>query len=199
MNKIKQIVQRGGWLAAPWLFLRSAARLCGRMTRLYTFRYIHGVEVGPGVFLGPRIDLVHPRNIHISAGSSLAAGVSLWSESEHGRLVLGPGAQVNRNAHLDFSGGLTLERNALVSAEAIIYTHDHGRDPRSAPTLSELVIREGAWVGARAIILPSVNYIGTGAVIGAGAVVAQDVPDGATYVGARGRLLEQSRASDSTG
>ncbi|MES1944093.1 acetyltransferase [Salinisphaera sp. PC39] len=96
--------------------------------------------------------------------------------------------------YLDFSGGLTLERDVLVSAGAIIYTHDHGRDPRSEPTFSELVVGEGAWVGVRAIVLPSVNYIGRGAVIGAGAVVTCDIPDGATYVGAKGRLIEPGQA-----
>ena len=154
------------------------------------FRYVHRAKVGGSVFLGPRITLVKPRNITLGDGSSLASGVSLWSESKDGCLRLEANAQVNQDATLDFSGGLTLQRDVLVSAGAIIYTHDHGRDPRSEPTFSELVISEGAWVGVRAIVLPSVNYIGKGAVIGAGAVVTCDVPDGATYVGAKGRLIE---------
>lgn len=192
MGKINEILRRGGWLAAPWLFNRSGLRLMARKIRVLNFRYIHGIKVGKGVFLGAGIRFVKPRNLQIDDGASLAEGVSLWSESESGRLFVGTRAQVNRNAQLDFSGDLVIERNALISAEAIIYTHDHGHDPRSEPSFSPLRIREGAWVGIRAIILPSVNYIGANAVIGAGAVVTNDVPDGAVFVGAKGRLIQTS-------
>lgn len=177
-------------MTLPWQLTRAVLRLVARKLRILSFRYLHGIECGQGVHLGPAIRFVNPDNIRLHNGSSLAAGVSLWSESEDGRLEIFEGAQVNRRAELDFSGGLTLERNVLISAEAIIYTHDHGRDPRSKPSFSPLRIREGAWVGVRAIILPSVNYIGANAVIGAGAVVTKDVPDGAVFVGAKGRLIQ---------
>jgi acetyltransferase-like isoleucine patch superfamily enzyme len=121
--------------------------------------------------------------------ASVAANVKFVSESDVGYLQIHENAQVNRAAELDFSGGLVLERGVLISAEAIIYTHDHGKDPRSAPAFSKLLVREGAWIGVRAIVLPSVNYIGKNSVIGAGAVVVKDVPDGATFVGAKGRFV----------
>lgn len=38
-----------------------------------------------------------------------------------------------------------------------------------------LVIGHDVWIGANAIILPSVNFIGNGAVIGAGSIVTKDV------------------------
>lgn len=192
MRKVNEILSRGGWFAAPWLLARSGLRLMARKIRVLKFRYIHGIKVGKGVFLGAGIRFVKPRNLQIDDGGALAEGVSLWSESESGRLFVGSRAQVNRNAQLDFSGDLIIERNALISAEAIIYTHDHGHDPRSEPSFSPLRIREGAWVGVRAIILPSVNYIGANAVIGAGAVVTNDVPDGTVFVGAKGRLIQTS-------
>jgi acetyltransferase-like isoleucine patch superfamily enzyme len=43
-------------------------------------------------------------------------------------------------------------------------------------------VGDGAWVGYNAIILPGVK-IGTGAVVGAGAVVTNDVPDWTVVVG----------------
>ena len=38
-----------------------------------------------------------------------------------------------------------------------------------------ILIKKGAWIGARAIILPNVT-VGEGSIIGAGAVVTKDVP-----------------------
>jgi len=42
---------------------------------------------------------------------------------------------------------------------------------------SQLVIEDEAWIGANVIILESVNRVGKGAVVAAGAVVVKDVPD----------------------
>lgn len=190
-GKFRQIRRRGGIVTLPWQLLRSLLRLSARKLRVLAFRYVHGIECGRNVHLGPGIRFVNPGNIRLGDNVSLAADVSLWSESEDGRLELAEGAQVNRGAELDFSGGLVLERDALVSAGAVVYTHDHGRDPRSEPVFSPLVIGRGAWVGLRAIVLPSVDSIGADAVIGAGAVVTDDVPDGAVFVGAKGRLISE--------
>lgn len=49
-------------------------------------------------------------------------------------------------------------------------------------------MKKGASIGAGAIILPGVT-IGERAMIGAGAVVTQDVPDDATVVGNPARTL----------
>ncbi|WP_417740054.1 acyltransferase [Rosistilla oblonga] len=99
--------------------------------------------------------------------------------------------EIGRQTILDFSGDLTIEEGALVSEGAIIYTHDHGYDPRSKPTSTPLVIKRNCWIGSRAIVLPSVNYIGENAIIGSGAVVTKDVPDGNIYVAGPGRLLKR--------
>lgn len=50
-------------------------------------------------------------------------------------------------------------------------------------------IGHDVWIGTRALILPGVK-IGNGAVIGAGAVVAKDVPDYAVVVGNPGRIVK---------
>lgn len=50
------------------------------------------------------------------------------------------------------------------------------------------MIGDDVLVGARAIILPGIK-IGSRAVIGAGAVVSRDVPDGAVVVGNPARVV----------
>jgi acetyltransferase-like isoleucine patch superfamily enzyme len=48
---------------------------------------------------------------------------------------------------------------------------------------NELIVGNDVWVGQNAIILPRVERIGDGAVIGAGAIVTKDVPDYAVVAG----------------
>lgn len=52
-----------------------------------------------------------------------------------------------------------------------------------------LVIDHDAWIGANAIITPSCDRIGIGAVVGAGAVVTQSVDDFAIVAGNPARLI----------
>ena len=50
--------------------------------------------------------------------------------------------------------------------------------PRPAP----IIIEDGAWLGARSVIMPGVR-VGAGAVIGASVVVAEDVPEHTLVMG----------------
>lgn len=53
-----------------------------------------------------------------------------------------------------------------------------------------LEIGNDVWIGANAVILPEVNRIGDGAVIGAGAIVNRDVPDYAVALGNPARIVK---------
>lgn len=53
-----------------------------------------------------------------------------------------------------------------------------------------LKIGNDVWIGANAVVMPEVNRIGDGAVIGAGAVVNRDVPPYAVVLGNPGRVVK---------
>jgi acetyltransferase-like isoleucine patch superfamily enzyme len=61
-------------------------------------------------------------------------------------------------------------------------------DMSSITKNGEIIIGNDVWIGARAIVLPSVN-IGNGVIIAAGAVVTNDVPDYAIVAGVPARIL----------
>ena len=76
-----------------------------------------------------------------------------------------------------------------IGPEASILTLGH--DPQSgdfADRGGDVVIGNWVWIGYRALILPGVT-IGDGAVVGAGAVVAKDVPPFAIVVGNPARKI----------
>lgn len=192
MNFIRRVSKRGPICLLPFLLFASAVRYSGRLYSLFKFR-VYGVSVGRSVHIGAGSRFVNPWNISIADHCVLGQGVRLWSEVAKGKLTLADNVEIGRNTVLDFSGDLLIGENALVSEGCILYTHDHGHDPRSVPTAQRLVVGEGAWIGTRAIILPSVRYIGKNALVGAGAVVSKDVPDGHVYVGASGRIFPRER------
>ncbi|WP_432245006.1 hypothetical protein ACRB8A_15025 [Arthrobacter sp. G.S.26] len=51
------------------------------------------------------------------------------------------------------------------------------------------IIGDDVWIGANSVILPGCTRIGTGAAIGAGAIVTKDVPDFAVMVGSPARQI----------
>ena len=75
-------------------------------------------------------------------------------------------------------------------------THEPGDSTQRAGrvTSSPITIGAGAWIGARAIILPGVN-IGPGAVIAAGAVVTKDCGADTLYAGVPARSVKALVAS----
>jgi acetyltransferase-like isoleucine patch superfamily enzyme len=71
---------------------------------------------------------------------------------------------------------------------------EHTGDPVDVPIIqTDLVIkpvrvRRWADIGVNAVLLPGVT-VGEGAIVGAGAVVTQDVPDHAVVAGVPAKLL----------
>jgi acetyltransferase-like isoleucine patch superfamily enzyme len=112
-----------------------------------------------------------------------------------GKLVIGDRVQIAAYVELDYTGGLTIEDDVWISRGAIIETHTHvvtSRALKSAqPVVARpMVLRRDCWIGANAFISSTVDSIGEGAVVGAGAVVTKSVPDWAIVVGAPARILK---------
>ena len=138
----------------------------------------------------------------------LADEVSLYANT---RIVLGDvaadpdvgvriGARtiVNVGAYLSGEGGLEIGADVLIGPHAKVLSAGHAIDEgdliiaRNRITRQKIVIEDGAWIGAGAIVLEGVR-IGRGAVVAAGSVVRQSVPDGMVSAGVPARLLRHRR------
>jgi acetyltransferase-like isoleucine patch superfamily enzyme len=76
---------------------------------------------------------------------------------------------------------VTLEDDVTVSHDVTFITHDGGlrviRATRAeASYYAPIIVESGAFIGARAVLLPGVR-VGSMSVVGAGAVVSRDVPE----------------------
>jgi acetyltransferase-like isoleucine patch superfamily enzyme len=83
-------------------------------------------------------------------------------------------------------GGITIGAGTMISPKVTLITEGHPVDPAERHdfiTLAPIVIEADVWIGAAATVLPGVR-IGHGSVVGAGAVVAKDVPPLTVVTGA---------------
>ncbi|MFI6424267.1 DapH/DapD/GlmU-related protein [Promicromonospora sp. NPDC050880] len=126
-------------------------------------------------------------------GRPLPAGVTIYPPffTDHGlRLDLAERVFVNQGCtFLDYAG-IRLGRGVMVGPKATFITMGHPVDPderRAWLTGAPIDVAENVWIGAGATILPGVS-IGRDAVVAAGAVVADDVPEASLVTGPKGTV-----------
>jgi len=78
--------------------------------------------------------------------------------------------------------GITLEDNVFVGGNVSFTNDKHPKGGRSEWVLETTLIKQGASIGAGAVVLPGIT-IGENAVVGAGAVVTKNVAANMTVVG----------------
>jgi len=109
------------------------------------------------------------------------------------RLTIGPGCHIGKASFLDLAAPITLEPHCTLSMGVTLLTHlDVGQTPlRDGPYPVErgsITVGEGAYIGANATILHGVR-VGRCAVVAAGAVVREDVPDYIVVGGVPARVV----------
>ncbi|GAO31477.1 CatB-related O-acetyltransferase [Geofilum rubicundum] len=78
----------------------------------------------------------------------------------------------------------------------LLYNPVVGYAPRDMVSRPPLTIGHDVWIGELAIVLPSVNQIGNGAIVGAGSVVTKDVPAYAIVAGNPAKLIRMRFSDD---
>jgi maltose O-acetyltransferase len=112
------------------------------------------------------------------------------------------GNETALGANFKSSNRMVTIGNYLMMAEDVVFIgggHDFsrldipmGHQPALAKT--PLVIEDDVWIGARVMILPGCKHIGTGAIIGAGAVVTKDVPEYAIVGGNPAKVIKYRKS-----
>jgi acetyltransferase-like isoleucine patch superfamily enzyme len=98
-------------------------------------------------------------------------------------------------------GGVRIGDSVLLAPRVQILAVDHLFDDPTRPVIQQgisakgIVVEDGAWIGAGAIVLDGVQ-VGVGAVVGAGAVVTRDVPPRTLVAGVPARLVRKLTPAD---
>ncbi|MEL6914715.1 MAG: acyltransferase [Pseudomonadota bacterium] len=147
---------------------------------LHYYNYTHVAErrrltAGSGVRIAPNVSFANAERIALGAGVQIGARTSLWAGDTVGRIDVGADATFGPDCFLTAANYGT-RRGVPVG--------DQPMEER------DIVIGEGAWLGARVIVLAGVT-IGAHAVIGAGSVVTRDIPPNAVAAGNPARVIRE--------
>lgn len=152
---------------------------------------------GKNVKIHSGVTYRYPGNISIGNNVSIARGVTLFSENSSSKIEIGDNVILTHDAYIDFSGGIKIGDNALISKNTIIETHDHGLDPHSEPEFKNLEIGKNVWIGMNSTILSDVRKIGDYAVIAAGSIVTKEVPANTIVGGIPAKTIKKRTDIDS--
>lgn len=178
-----------GIISAFFLFVGSAFHIV--MDHLTTFFVkINLNKVGRNVRINSGITYRYPGNINIGNDVIIARGVTLISENKEGVLEIDDGVTLTFDVRIDFSGGVQIGRNTLISKNTTIETHSHGLDPHSEPEYRNLSIGENVWIGMNATILSDVRKIGSNSVVAAGSLVTKEVPPNCIVGGIPAKIIK---------
>lgn len=119
--------------------------------------------------------------------------IRLPIRSDYGaNLKIGKQVFINSGAMFTDLGGIELEDKVLVGPNVTIISVNHPLDleKRRGVELKSVLIKENAWLGANATILPGVT-VGENAVVAAGAVVSKDVPANTVVAGVPAKVIKK--------
>lgn len=137
-------------------------------------------------------------HLTIERGCSLDKGCIVWVAAEaeaKPAINLGPRVYLGPYCFLGSFLPLSIGDDTIIGAHSYLITANHKHAP-GAPVRDQgyqaapISIGNDVWIGCHAIVLPGVT-IGDHAVIGAGAVVARDVPAGEVWGGVPAKKISE--------
>ena len=152
------------------------------------------------------IDKRHPKS-QITIGDACLIEGLLIAETKDSHLDIKNNVFVGGGSIIDCAKSITIEQDVLISYGCLITDSDnhniqysvrkHDLDlwkknknhDWSTTASKKVLIKKGAWIGAKSIILKGVT-IGEGSVIGAGSVVTKSMPDYAVVGGNPARIIK---------
>ena len=148
--------------------------------------------LGGGFFRWLRAGTLHLANPRISPRSHIERHVYIGGGN---RIAVGERSSLGKRFRV-YGTDLTVGRDVMIANDVMILGGGHKFDDLSRPMVEQgsigitsLDIADNVWIGARVSILAKNIRIGSGAIVGTGAVVVRDVPENAIVGGNPARII----------
>lgn len=148
---------------------------------------------GEGCVFEAGVLVFHPENVRL--GTNVYVGHQTILKGYYkNQFVIGDETWIGQQCFMHSAGGLHIGARVGIGPGVKIITSRHAEAGRNIPILfspiemAPVVIEDDADIGIGAIVLPGVT-IGKGAQIGAGAVVARDIPSYSVAAGVPAKIV----------
>ena len=182
----------------PIAFVRRAAYMA-RGIFYRTAILASGGRCGSGLRVEPGLRLRHGLHSGISIGKNVYLGVGTVIDCPApGVVSIGDNVTLTHGVFISAVKSVTIGENALIGEYVSIRDADHKMDLSAVPIRDQPMVAQGCkigsdvWIGRGVAILAGAQ-LRRGCVIGANAVVKDDIPEHAIAVGAPARVVSQRR------
>jgi acetyltransferase-like isoleucine patch superfamily enzyme len=190
----------------------------GYLFRQKFYPYILG-RMGRGVSIGKNVTIRGPRKIFIGNNAAIEDGCCLDARGDNARIILGDNIVLARNTMLRTRGesivigeGSSIgancifgtDSNCIIGKDVLIAAYcylaaagSHNYDDSEVPIIKQgvtrkggIVIEDGAWVGARTVVLDGAKIL-RGAIVGANSLVNSTLPENSISFGTPAKVHRQ--------
>ena len=163
------------------------------------FRFLFGVNTANSYLTTvdkyALVKIVKYYGAHIGSNCDIESPLYFHNCKKFSNLTVGNDCHIGKCVFLDLRNHIKIQNKVTISMNTIIITHqDMGRSPLSKiyhPLSKPVLIKEGAYIGANATILMGVT-IGKCSIIGADALVNQNVDDFTMVAGVPARFIKST-------
>jgi acetyltransferase-like isoleucine patch superfamily enzyme len=183
-------------VAYPWLLGSSGRNVT--FGHGVVLRHPHKVRLGDDVVVDDLVvlDAKGTSNEGIRVGNGVFLGRGTILSCKDGDIVLGDHVNIGFQSEIFSGSSVRVGRHGLFAAYTYLVGGGHDFDRAGVPVLEQgrtsrgIVLGENVWLGTGSKVLDGVT-IGRDVVVGANAVVTEDLPDGAVAVGIPARVLRR--------
>lgn len=159
--------------------------ICGRNVKFEDYSEIHGLC---------RDGLIFGNNVTISRGVMIRPS-SYYGGDLGAGLVMGDHSSIGPHGYIGCSGKITIGSNVMFGPKCSLFAENHVFSDTESTIKSQgvkqkgIIIEDDCWIGSNVVILDGVT-VGKGSVIGAGTLVAKDVPAGTVLIDRREKVAK---------
>jgi acetyltransferase-like isoleucine patch superfamily enzyme len=170
--------------------------------RNLTLRHAHKISLGSNCFIDDNavLDAKGKANEGVHLGDNVYLGRNTILSCKDGSIFIGDFGNVSANCSLLSETEIRLGKFCFLAGNCyLVAGGNHSFDDLDVPIMFQpsfsrggIRIADDVWLGAGVIVLDGVS-IGTGSVVGAGALVTEPLPEYAVAVGSPARVIRDRR------
>lgn len=152
------IVKRTFWFIVNAIFFQCPLNPFSSL-KIVLLR-LFGAKIGKGVCIKPSVNIKYPW--HLIIGNNVWIGESVW---------------------IDNLADVVIEDNVCISQGAMLLCGNHNYKKETFDLMiGKIIVKEGAWVGARTVVCPGVT-LNSGSVLTVASVASKDLDINGIYQG----------------